>query len=63
MPTMEDIESWRSHGARGSDGDTLGKIEDVYLDRETGKLEWMPVTTGFVRRNVCRLSQQWRRRT
>jgi uncharacterized protein YrrD len=48
MPTMEDIKSWRGHDARGRDGDTLGKTEDIYLDQQTGKPEWMAVKTGLV---------------
>jgi sporulation protein YlmC with PRC-barrel domain len=45
MPTMEDIKSWRGHGARGSHGDKIGKIEDICLDRETGKPEGMTANT------------------
>jgi uncharacterized protein (TIGR02271 family) len=47
MPTTEDIKTWRGHEARGNDGDKLGKIEDIYLDQETGKPEWMAVKTGM----------------
>jgi uncharacterized protein (TIGR02271 family) len=47
MPTTEDIKTWRGHEARGSDGDKLGKIEDIYLDEQTGKPEWMAVKTGL----------------
>jgi hypothetical protein len=46
MPTIEDIQSWRDHDARRSEGDKLGKIEDIYL--ETGKPEPMAVKTGLV---------------
>jgi uncharacterized protein (TIGR02271 family) len=48
MPTTEDIKTWRGHEARGNDGDKLGKIEDIYLDQETGKPEWMAVKTGML---------------
>jgi uncharacterized protein (TIGR02271 family) len=47
MPTTEDIKTWRGHEALGSDGDKLGKIEDIYLDQETGEPEWMAVKTGL----------------
>jgi hypothetical protein len=47
MPTMEDIKSRRGHDARGSDGDTLGKIEDISLDRQTGEPEWAAVKAGL----------------
>ena len=47
MPTIEDIRSWRGHDARGSEDHKLGKIEDIYLDRETGTPERMAVKTGL----------------
>ena len=47
MPTIEEMKDWRGHEARGTDGDKLGKIEDIYLDQETGKPEWMAVKTGM----------------
>jgi uncharacterized protein (TIGR02271 family) len=47
MPTIEDINTWRGHEARASDGDKLGKIEDIYLDQQTGEPEWMAVKTGL----------------
>jgi uncharacterized protein (TIGR02271 family) len=47
MPTTEDIKTWRGHEARSNDGDKLGRIEDIYLDQETGKPEWMAVKTGM----------------
>ena len=47
MPTIEDIQSWRGHEARGTDGDKLGKIEEIYLDRKTDEPEWIAVKTGL----------------
>ena len=47
MQTTEDITTWRGHKARSSDGDNLGTIEDIYLDQETGKPEWMALKTGM----------------
>jgi uncharacterized protein (TIGR02271 family) len=47
MPTIEDIKGFRGHEARGSDGDKLGKIEDIYLDRETSEPEWIAIKTGL----------------
>ena len=29
------------------DGDRIGKIEEIYLDNETGKIEWAAVKTGL----------------
>jgi uncharacterized protein (TIGR02271 family) len=37
----------RGMTAVASDGDKLGKIEDIYLDQETGKPEWMALKTGL----------------
>jgi uncharacterized protein (TIGR02271 family) len=31
----------------GSDGDKLGKVEDIYYDNETGKPEWAAVKSGI----------------
>src|SRR3954451_17391597 len=47
MPTTEEITSWRGHEARGTDGDKLGTIEDIYLDQETGEPEWLAIKTGL----------------
>jgi uncharacterized protein (TIGR02271 family) len=47
MPTIEDIKTWQGHEARSNDGDKLGKIEDIYLDSETGEPEWALITTGL----------------
>jgi uncharacterized protein (TIGR02271 family) len=52
MPTTENITTWRGHEARSSDGDKLGTIEDIYLDQQTGKPEWMAVKTGLFGANV-----------
>jgi len=47
MPTTEEITNWRGHEARGTDGDKLGTIEDIYLDQETGEPEWLAIKTGL----------------
>ena len=47
MHTTEEITNWRGHEARGADGDKLGRIEDIYLDQETGKPEWLAIKTGL----------------
>lgn len=45
--TREAIASWRGRNAVDSDGNKLGKIEQIYMDAETGKPEWLAVTTGL----------------
>ena len=47
MPTTEQITNWRGHEARSTEGDKLGRIEDIYLDQETGKPEWLAIKTGL----------------
>jgi uncharacterized protein (TIGR02271 family) len=47
MATKEDILSWRGQNLQGSDGEKLGKIEEIYLDTETREPEWALVTTGL----------------
>jgi stress response protein YsnF len=52
MATMEDIQAWRGRTLVDRDGDKIGKIEDVYLDRSSGEPEWVAVKTGLFGSNV-----------
>jgi len=47
MPTIEDIRTWQGQNAHGIDGDKLGTIADIYLDRESGEPEWAAIKTGM----------------
>ncbi len=47
MPTIEDVKDWTGETAHGSNEDKLGKIEDIYLDNETGEPEWAAIKTGM----------------
>ena len=47
MGTMQEIETWRGRRLVDRDGDKIGKIEDVYLDRNSGDPEWVAVKTGL----------------
>jgi uncharacterized protein (TIGR02271 family) len=47
VPTTDDAVQMRGMTAVASDGDKLGTIADIYLDRETGKPEWIAVKTGL----------------
>jgi len=47
MPTTDDAVQMRGMTVVATDGDKLGTIEDIYLDRETGKPEWMTLKTGL----------------
>ncbi len=52
MATMQDIETWRGRTLVDRDGDKIGKIEDIYLDRSSGEPEWVAVKTGLFGTNV-----------
>ena len=52
MATMQEIETWRGRTLVDRDGDKIGKIEDVYLDRQSGEPEWVAVKTGLFGSNV-----------
>jgi uncharacterized protein (TIGR02271 family) len=40
-------EELRGVAVNGSGGDRLGRVEDVYLDNDTGRPEWASVKTGL----------------
>jgi uncharacterized protein (TIGR02271 family) len=52
MATLQDIETWRGRTLVDRDGDKIGKVEDVYLDRQSGEPEWVAVKTGMFGSNV-----------
>jgi uncharacterized protein (TIGR02271 family) len=45
--TREDVLSWRGSDLLDNDGDKIGSIDEIYLDRETDEPEWAVVTTGL----------------
>ena len=47
MPTVEEATQLRGLTAVDRDGDKIGKIEDVYLDEDTGQPEWLAVSGGL----------------
>jgi uncharacterized protein (TIGR02271 family) len=47
MPTINDVQTWRGRNAVDPDGDKVGTIEDIYLDRQSGEPEWAAVKTGL----------------
>ncbi len=46
-PTQSAVAEWRGRSAVDSAGDKIGTIEEVYMDTETGKPEWLAVKTGL----------------
>ena len=45
--TETDVMQWRGENLVDSNGDKIGKIEEIYLDAETETPEWALVTTGM----------------
>ena len=45
--TREDVLNWRGRDLIDNDGDKIGSINDIYLDRESDQPEWAVVTTGL----------------
>jgi uncharacterized protein (TIGR02271 family) len=41
------LAEWRGRDAVDSDGHKVGSIDEVYMDAETGKPEWLAVKTGM----------------
>jgi uncharacterized protein (TIGR02271 family) len=47
MAAIDDVKTWQGQQATGRDGEKLGTIADIYLDRDTGKPEWAALKTGM----------------
>ena len=45
--TEHDVLSWRGQNLIDSNGDKIGKIEEIYLDADSNAPEWALVTTGM----------------
>ena len=52
MATQHDVRAWIGHTVVDRDGDKVGKIQDVYLDRHSEEPEWLAVKTGLFGSNV-----------
>jgi uncharacterized protein (TIGR02271 family) len=52
MPTLQDVQTWKGLDLQDNDGDKIGEIVDVYLDRQTNEPEWIAVKTGLFGSNV-----------
>ena len=49
MQTVHDVQTWHGRKMVDADGDKIGTIGDVFLDRQTGEPTWAAVKTGLVR--------------
>jgi sporulation protein YlmC with PRC-barrel domain len=47
MQTLQDVQTWRGMKMVDADGDKIGTIEDILLDRHTGEPAWAAVKTGL----------------
>jgi uncharacterized protein (TIGR02271 family) len=47
MRTITNIDQWRGAKAVDSNGDKVGTIDEVYLDRGSNEPEWITVSTGL----------------
>jgi uncharacterized protein (TIGR02271 family) len=52
MPTLQDAQTWKGRTLVDRDGDKIGSIEDIYLDRSSGEPEWVAVKTGLFGSNL-----------
>jgi uncharacterized protein (TIGR02271 family) len=46
--SMESLQSARGQTVYGADGDKIGSIEELFVDEQTGKPEWVGVGTGML---------------
>jgi uncharacterized protein (TIGR02271 family) len=47
MVNKETVLDWRGRNMVSADGDKIGKIDEIYLDKETDQPEWALVSTGL----------------
>jgi uncharacterized protein (TIGR02271 family) len=47
MRALEDVQTWRGRTAVDSSGEKVGKVDEIYLDRQSGEPEWVTVSTGL----------------
>ena len=52
MHTTTDVQAWIGQQLTGSDDDKIGKVDQIYLDRETGEPKFLTVKTGLFGNNV-----------
>jgi uncharacterized protein (TIGR02271 family) len=47
MNEFTEAYDWRAREVIGSDGEKIGKVDEVYLDTTTDKPEWLAINTGL----------------
>ena len=59
MQTVQNAQTWIGRKMVDADGDKIGTIENVYMDRHTGEPAWAAVRTGlFGRKQTLRPDQR-----
>ena len=46
---VQRIAAWRGSDAHDREGDKIGEIKEIYLDRATGRPQWALVSTGLLK--------------
>jgi sporulation protein YlmC with PRC-barrel domain len=61
MQRIKDVAAWRGLPITDADGDKIGTIEDVFLDRHSGRPGWAAVKTGLFgrRHTLVPLRDSW----
>jgi uncharacterized protein (TIGR02271 family) len=52
MRTTTDVQAWIDRPLMGSGDDRIGKVDQIYVDRETGEPKFLAVRTGLFGHNV-----------
>jgi uncharacterized protein (TIGR02271 family) len=52
MHTTTDVQGWMGRPLLGTDEDKIGKVDQVYVDRQTGEPKFLAVKTGLFGNNV-----------
>jgi sporulation protein YlmC with PRC-barrel domain len=47
MLEFDTVKGWLGKRVVGSDGEAIGRFEEVYLDRQSGQPEWAAIRTGL----------------
>jgi len=47
MATLQETQTWKGRKVVDADGDKIGTIEEIFLDRHTGEPAWATVKTGL----------------
>ncbi len=47
MTTLQETQTWKGRKVVDADGDKIGTIEEIFLDRHTGEPAWATVKTGL----------------